>query len=231
MVSIGLVFLLCAYLGPAVWVLMFAYHLAVGWVRHLLAVVPSLEPDFATIGLSIIAITIATTLLHRFLRAVINPSWSLKRTVLSTGIFLSLTAAAITMTGIVHELAWLSRSPVITDRGRATTRTETINNGKQVYLAMLEMAQEDQHPHSIEEIVSFIDYKGELFSFQPSEGSRVREPFLLLRPGEDITTLPPETPIIGAFGLDGGRCVIVRADGAVEAPYYKDLETLLHPVP
>lgn len=215
--------------------ILLAYHLIAGWFLHLLAVVPQLKPDLGTIALSLTASVIAIALLHGFIKKAFNPSWPWNRTLLSAGIFLTLTAAAIVMTGIVHELAWLARSRVVvSNMGQAANRTEAINNGKQVYLAMLEMSDEGIHPKSIEEIIEFLgsqSHLGKLFTYQPSDFSRVREPFMLLHPGEDISALPPSTPIIAALGLDGGRCIIVRADGSAEAPYYEDLETLLQQGP
>ncbi|MFC7335608.1 hypothetical protein ACFQY0_00345 [Haloferula chungangensis] len=166
-------------------------------------------------------------MLQRFIRITFNPSWTLRRTLLSSGIFLTLTAAAVAMTGIIHELAWLSRAPMITNRGKNVRRTEAINNGKQIYYAMIEMASEGLHPSSLEEIIEFLDYRGDMFTYLPSHASYAREPFLLLHPGKDITSMQPETPIIAALGVDGSRCILVLADGSVEVSRYKDIENLL----
>jgi hypothetical protein len=208
----------------------FLWHFATGWLRHLIVNLPHLRWNPTTILLSLGCGAAAVALLHRFVRSLAGRPIPPAVTLRATGIFLAATAAAIAMTGIVHELAWLARSPITYDRS-AASRTEAISNAKQLYLALLELDQEGIHPKSIEEIVRHYPECKTLATHRPLQGGGIREPFVLFHPGVSISKRHADTPLLGALGRSEGKEVILLADGSVETMTAAELELRLSTTP
>ncbi|GAA5483457.1 hypothetical protein Hsar01_02690 [Haloferula sargassicola] len=212
--------------GPVVWLLLLGWHLATGWIRHPWVNFPHLDWDPLTLALSIGSATLAIFLLHRFIRRHWAQRFSVTLRIAAT--LLTATAAAIAMTGIVHELAWLGRSKVITTNHRFS-KTHTVSSARQLHLILTELAEEGVFPRTVEEIVEFYPAALPVISYRIESENDRREPFSLLQPGADLRKLPPRTPVIAAFGLEESRHLIVYADGTTEfVPAYR-FEALLSP--
>lgn len=199
----------------------FFYHIGFGWLFHLRHNLGQIHWNIGTLLLSIGAAAGAIALLHRMLR----PHWSIRQTTTVSAIFLTTCAAAIAMTGIIHQLAWLARSPVFVRRGMPSHRMMALFHGKQIALRMLELSSEDIYPSSIEELTHKYPLNPDIFTFQPVPGSQIRERFILLTPGQDFTQLPAETPILAAFLTD--RVVFIQADSAGKTATIRDFQKIL----
>lgn len=218
---------LIGWFGTSVWLPLALWHLATGWIRHLFINLPHLRWNPTTIALSLGAAAFALVLLHRFLLGISARPIRRSVTVRAAGIFLATTAAAIAMTGIVHELAWLARSPLTYDRS-GSARTETISNGKQLFLALLELDQEGIHPHTVEEVLDHYPGIDDIVSYPATyRRNGYKEPFVLFHPGVSLSKLPPDAPLIGALGRSEDRIVVVLVDGSAERLTPQELEQRL----
>ncbi len=218
---------LIGWFGTFVWFPLVIWHLATGWLRHLFINLPHLRWNPTTITLSLAAAAIALFLLHRFVRGLLAKPLRATVTVRAAGIFLAATAAAIAMTGIVHELAWLARSPLTYDRS-GSARTETISNGKQLFLVLLELDQEGIHPHSVEEVLDQYPGIDDIVSYPATyRRNGYKAPFVLFHPGISLSKLPPDAPLIGALGRSEDRIVVVLVDGSAERLTPQELEQRL----
>lgn len=212
-------------------------HLMTGWLRHLLVNVPHIGWDLTTITLGLVSGLVATFLTHRLIRYFRGSTWTLRRTLTTVGLFLAATAAAVGMTGIVHELAWLARTPIF-ESSRATGRVMAMNNGKQLWLAMLEAEHETgAYPASMEQLVEWMqadphdgDSHWDLTTYQVP-GSTIKQQFVLLQPGRNMSELPAKTPLLAAFGFPDARCLVIFNDGLAKTMSNGTLNQLLDEQP
>ncbi len=216
--------------GTFVWLPLMLWHLATGWIRHLFVNFPHLGWDPGTVALSAACLVLAVFLLHRFFRGVSNREIHASVTVHASVAFLAACAAAIAMTGIVHELAWLARSPVIVSN-RASARTMAISNAKQLHLVLLELADRGVHPRSIDEVIEHCPEARGISTYPTSSSSHARERFVLLQPGKDLLSLAPDVPVIGAMGLASGEAIVVSAYGSTSRMTTAEVEALLSSEP
>jgi hypothetical protein len=232
-VAVVLVLLLTGAAGLWIPGLQLIVHLLTGWFRHFVVNAPHLGWNPATVALGVFCALAATWLTHRFIKSLRGGPWAPRQTVLAVGLFLAATAAAVGMTGIVHELAWLARTPIL-QNNRATDRTYAIINGKQLHLVLLEANLEGRHPTTLEELVEFdfIDPESfaDLAAYQVP-GSKIEERFVLLQPGRDAFSIPTEVPVLAAFGFPENRCVVVFNDASARHLSTDELDRLLDEQP
>jgi hypothetical protein len=99
-------------------------------------------------------------LFHRFVcwltAARGNTAWRWAHSAAVVALLLSGSAAAIAMSGITHQLAWLAKEPWLMDRNRVTERTEALVRVRELLMATLEFrTEEDRYPDSLDELERF----------------------------------------------------------------------------
>ncbi len=190
------------------------WHLGTGWFRHPLVNFPHLGWNPVTIALALLGFLAVTGILHAFLRrSVPDRPYSLSLRI--TTLALVISAAAIAMTGIVHQLGWLGRTRMTYDKSRAA-RLEAAVDLHQIALTLLELNHEGIFPNSLVEIQQHCPVPDSMLLYRVSQQARDSEPYRFLVPGKDILSLPPDTPVLAAFGIDGDRVVYVTPVGAIE---------------
>lgn len=227
LIGLGTLLGFFATLGGHPWLVEIPVRLAIGWLLHLVVNLPHLRWNPTTLALTLAAAALALVLLHRFVQGITSRTFQPSITLRAAGIFLAATAAAIAMTGIVHELAWLARSPLTHDRA-GSDRSETISNGKQLFLALLELDQEGIHPHTVNEVLAHYPGMDDIVTYPATHRhTGHREPFVLFHPGASLSELKPETPLIGALGRVDRRVVVILAGGSAEQVTPQQLEQRL----
>ena len=108
--------------------------LFLGWLAHTFRVLPLLEWNAELIFCFLLALTLATWMLHRALnwlhkQGTLKQAWTAKRTLALTSLLLMLFGMSVAMTGIVHQSIWVMKGP-ITRTNRASELTNALNSGK-----------------------------------------------------------------------------------------------------
>jgi len=204
-ISLLLIFAACSGL---ITVVELPLRLLLGWIWHLVQAVPALLPLWPKLLLPLACLTVSTWLIHRFIRWLITTQghtldWRARHTVSATALALLGSAAAIALSGVVHQAVWLADAPWFTNHGRLIERTEAANNIRQLHLAILDF--QDQHkryPDSLAEL----DLKRapQLLHQSPVRGEPP-EPILYLKPREAPASSNPDddiailvSPIVGS---------------------------------
>jgi hypothetical protein len=143
--------------------------------------------------------------------------WHFKHTALAGSLILLGSAAAIALSGIVHEAVWLPQGKIIQSNGRGNL-TAAINNARQLGLALIEHENEhDAYPASLLDfdklVIDPASLRRMMFVYLDSQGPP--EPFVLLNPGGKMSSDPSEILMIGPQMPERGDFVILRADNSV----------------
>jgi hypothetical protein len=187
-ISLLLTFAACSGLITA---LELPLRLALGWTWHLAQAVPVLLPQWPALMVPLGCLALATWLVHRFIRWWLAAKgsaidWRGRHTLSATALVLLGAAAAIALSGVVHQAVWLADAPWWVNRGRFTERTEAMSKIRQLHLAIAEFRGEHgRHPESLVEL----ETNPKLLSQAPEPGAPT-EPILYLKPYEEL----PEDP-------------------------------------
>jgi hypothetical protein len=190
------------------------FRLLCGWAVHVWVTLPPLFARWNELLLPAAALGLALWLTDRFIRWALAArgsklSWQGRHTVSATFLVLLGAAAAIAMSGIVHQMVWLGAEPWW-GNGRGYQLTEAVSNARQIAVAIQEFEQKNgRYPESLEEL----DVLPNLWNVAPRERGLV-EPFVYLKPakhrpeGEDVPVivspvLPDREKVCVAFLLSG----------------------------
>lgn len=212
-VAVSLLLLLAAGLGL---ILLFEvpFRLLCGWAVHVWVTLPPLLPRWNDLLLPMAALGLALWLTDRFIRWALVAKgsklpWQGRHTVSATFLVLLGAAAAIAMSGIVHQMVWLGAEPWW-GKGRGYQLTEAVSNARQIAVAVQEFERKNgRYPESLAEL----DVPPNLLTVAPRERGLV-EPFVYLKPakhrpaGVDVPVivspvLPDREKVCVAFLLSG----------------------------
>jgi hypothetical protein len=209
-------------------------HLAFGWIWHLVKAIPALLPQWQKLLLPLGCLALATCLVHRFIRWWISAKgnaidWRARHTIPATVLILLGSAAAIALSGVVHQAVWLLDAPWWTNRGRAMERTEAMSKIRQLHLAIIDFESEHgRYPDSLAEL----DLKNglSLLSQSPAPGEPP-EPIIYLTPREapdhsdtDYGIAILVSPLLGS---DREGIVVGFTSGAARSMFRKQLPEIL----
>lgn len=156
-----------------------------GWASHALQTLP---PFFAKwrsavfpLGCLVIAVWLTHTFVCRWTKAK-RPdlAWRFKYTASIYSLLFLTSAAAIAMSGIVHQFFWLSKEPMIERRG-FSERGQLIMQTRNLSQAVYGLANMNgRYPSSLDEVNEYVEMNS--YSWCYSKSSDVPEPFILLQP-------------------------------------------------
>ena len=238
-ISLLLLFAVCSGLITA---LELPLRLLLGWIWHLAPAVPLLLPQWPKLLLPLAGLALATWLVHRFIRWWLTAKgkaldWRARHTVSATSLVLLGAAAAIALSGVVHQAVWLADAPWWTNRGRFVERTEAAHKIRQLHIAIIEF--EDGHgryPDSLAELD--LKENPQLLHQAPASGEPP-EPILYLKPREALVHREGDNGIAmlisPLLGSQRDRVVVGFTSGATIS-YPRNqlpgiLETRREPVP
>ncbi|MCW1922357.1 hypothetical protein OKA05_07315 [Luteolibacter arcticus] len=174
-------------------------HVALGWPGHIQASLPTLLPRWPELLLPLGCLAVATWLIHRFIRwwcatkgnAV---DWRAGYTLSATAIVLSGAAAAIALSGVVHQLTWLFDKPLYESRGADVSRADAMSSTRQILLTLEDFRwKQERYPDSLSEL----SLPSRLLTVRPLS-DLAPEPFVYLKPdaGSDPDTVVLVSPVL-----------------------------------
>lgn len=207
-------------------------HFLFGWVFHAVKTLPPLLANWRMVLFPAGCLLLAGVLIHRFVgrwfKAKERPQpWRPFFTVASLALLMLGCAAAITLSGALHQFIWLMGDPWIENRGRRMEQTLAVNNARQLVMGLFEYHQKHGHyPNSLLELKSELDFPARLF-LVPVDYSRVSEPFILLNPGGTRAVNPDEPLIVSPVIINVGKIVVGYGDGSVTSLPAKSLNRVI----
>jgi hypothetical protein len=225
-VGIIIAFLLLPVSSRNIWVLELNYHLIAGSILHAARAISHFAADpsrlLSAATLPCMAATVALWGAHRlilwwWLANGNRDAWHFRHTALA-GSLLSLgSAAAIALSGVFHELAWLPQGKII----RSNTRSELMmatNCARQLGLMLFEYETEHgSFPQSLLDLEELAldtrTLQRTVFIDVGSEGPP--EPFILLKPGGNAAGNPSQLVVIGPRMAENSDFVVLKLDNSV----------------
>lgn len=196
------------------------WHLGTGWLRHPIVNLPHLNWNITTIILSLLSLTVGFILIRK-----LTPEQISTKTLLTvTGIAFVVASSAIAMSGIVHQAAWLARSPLVVSS--SYDRRAAIN-GLKLHNLISELSDKGIYPRNLDELIASAPESREYISFHSHESPGSSDYFILLQPGKPINELDPITPVLAGLHIDPKRSLIIRADHSIEYVNDNEMEEIL----
>ena len=198
-------------------------HLLAGWFLFIWRVLPLVQLNPSLVISSLISLAVAMWFLHRAVvglcsRSGAKPKWTIRHTLSLTTLILVLFGAAIAVTGVGHQMAWLKRGPLSYD----------FKNDKRVLMiardlcAVLEGWANDhdgQYPLTLQQLVPMYMDEEVFFNYCSwsafSDGEA--EPLVYLG-GLLTASAPGNLPLlVSPRPFASGRYLVARKNGSVRA--------------
>ena len=206
-------------------------HFLIGWFLHACEALPSLAGKWRAVILPLGCMIVATYLTHRLIRWWLREkdsrlSWKPVHTLSATALILLGAGAAITISGVAHQLAWLSSEPLTENRGKRALLTKAVSNARQIMLALETFHEEHgRYPSSFEEVQKEYDLPPEMFRVE-TRPRGLSEPFIFLRPGPTRPLSLHDPVIISPVFPTDSKIVVGRADCSVTSMPIRQFDRL-----
>ena len=181
------VLIFMAAFGLPDWPIQALFHLVAGPFIHAWKNLPSFLQQWPQAVFPVICLALACVLGHRFIRWWVTATgdkvrWRLGHTLAATALLLLGSAAAIALSGVAHQAAWLMRTQwTEIGRGNRARITHAMSNARQCMMLITEYEMKHgRYPESLGEAALEFDYPQNIL-WAPA--SRDMEPFVLLEPG------------------------------------------------
>lgn len=176
-----------------IWPWEFAIHLIAGPFIHAWKNLPPFLSQWRSAMLPLACLAASIVLAHRFIRWWINTKdirvpWRAGHSAAAALLILLGSAAAIAMSGITHQAAWLVSSPWLEDNRRMSLTVAT-SNARLILLALFEYeTAHNRYPDTLEEAVKAVDCPPRMLWVETGP-DKLKEPFIFLKPGRPSTGL------------------------------------------
>lgn len=185
-----------------------------GWAQHIGKNLPPLLEKSPALILPLLCLAIATVTAHRFMAWLASGGsggesrWKLPHSLVVIGLLLLGSAAAIAMSGITHQLAWLSKEPLRETRGMDRQLHEASRAVDRLLFALGAFrAEHDRFPDTMAELMaSDPDLKG-MDRVAPVAG-HTSEPIIYLKPSWDSLSRDNQPVFVSPY-LPKSRLVVV----------------------
>jgi hypothetical protein len=215
------VLLMLVFSSMHAWPVQLLYHAVAGPFIHAWANLPAFLAKWPQAILPFGCLALACAGCHRFIQWCLKASggrtsWRPANTLTVISLLLCGSAAAITLSGAVHQLAWLGSTPWVeynhkSDYFEAAIKTREILRSLRGY-----ESENNRFPDSLSFAVERTEERGvegNLLWMEPAAGAPM-EPFVLLRPGG--TDIGVSLPLVISPMIRRGRSVLVGyTDGEV----------------
>ena len=205
-------------------------RLVFGCLIHLWNLTPSLLSRGQALLLPLACLAISLPLAHRFIAwfAASNgkASWRISHSIAVISLLLAGSAAAIAMSGITHQMAWLGNTPWWSNRNRSDSLEAMIKmRNLQLTIAGFH-SERGRYPESLGELADRIP-NFERDSTMPAGLAGLPEPFIYLKPEADAAESPPVPMLVSPF-LKFGRVVVTFTDQSTKILHAKQFESILN---
>lgn len=227
------VVLLFSFLSSCTLLIETPIHFLLGWLFHAGRVLPPQLADWRALLLPLGCLILAGWLLHRFVRWSIATkgglrSWSPGQTISALALLLLGCAAAIAMSGIVHQAVWLFGAPQVVNRGRNIELTLAVNNARNLLFMLQDHHDTNgRYPDSLADLKFDNDIADRILRVAPGSGG-LREPFILLHPGRSRIASADEPLIMSpVITSHGDKVAVGYGDGSVRATHVRQIVEIL----
>jgi len=202
------------------------FRLVFGWVLHAWVTLPPLLPRWNELLLPLGALGLALFLTDRFIRWALaakgsERAWQGRHTVAATFLVLLGAAAAIAMSGIVHQMVWLGGERWW-GNGRSQV-TPAMGQTRQIVMWIHAFEEEKgRYPESLEEL----DLPPTL-RVVPSRERGLQEPFVYLKPSGPLPAGEELPVLVSPLLPDSDRVVVGYLSGTTTAIQADQLPALL----
>ncbi|MEO5914734.1 MAG: hypothetical protein ABIS50_10905 [Luteolibacter sp.] len=197
------------------------FRFAFGWIFHANKTLPFLLENWRAALLPLGCLILAGILAHRFIRRTlaakgISRPWRPADTLASTMLLLLGCGAAIALSGVVHESVWLMSDRWV-ESNRRSELTMAVNNSRQLMMALADYHEMNgRYPNSLRELEIELDTPRQL-AWTEVTYKGVREPFILLHPGETRLMNEDEPLIVSPIIQKDGKIVVGYGDSSVKS--------------
>lgn len=205
------------------------FRVAFGWVFHALTILPRLLPRWPELLFPVACLAATVWLAHRFLgwwfAARGRPLlWRAGHSAAAVFLLVLGSGAAIAISGIAHQLFWLSQDRLLSD-GWPRDRTAILSYCRQLSVAVEEFrTTKGRLPASMQELEAEFGLKTRI---DPGAG-RPEESFVLVAGRSEMPGRPGDPPwILSPRVRNSDRYVVVFESGSCGLVYQREVEEWL----
>lgn len=208
------------------------FHLLAGWTFHAWRNLPRLADPWSGLIVPLGCLFIASFMFHRFAvwwlhEKAPGVKWGLRQSWATLGVLLGISAAAIAMSGITHQSAWLATESWIETRGMARERGQAVTKLKQLMLGILSFHEDHgRYPESLQQIAENTETLKQLLHTEPKLGT-LAEPYYLLQPGRIAPAHGDEPLLLSPFLPKTREYAVGFGDHSVRLVKERELQELL----
>lgn len=224
-------FLVLVILSAAPYLLQMGYHLLCGWLIHASNALPPFIAKWQAAMLPLGCLLMAAVIGHRFVCRYVDEKfperkWRIRHTAGALSLLLLGSAAAIALSGVVHQFFWLGRGEIIESRGASERAIITLHTRNLAQAVLSFHNMNGRYPDSDAEF--YREYFGDDFAYPHwiGEGG-VAEPILFLHPGRKEVLSSDEVLVVSPAFNNGRQVVVVMGDGEIQTINFEDLSKLL----
>ncbi len=203
-------------------------RLVFGWALHAWVTLPPLLPRWKELLLPLAALGLALWMIDLFIRWALVAKgsefrWQGRHTLSATFLLLLGAAAAIAMSGIVHQMVWLGGESWWAGNRPVIQRTVAMANARQILLALEDFEEKNgRYPDSLAEL----DLPASLLVLPPRQKG-LPEPFVYLKPKDPLPAGDEQVVIVSPVLPDLNRVCVGYLSGTVASLQAEELSKLL----
>lgn len=208
------------------------FHLLAGSILHAKRNLPNLSDQWSGLIPPLCCLVIAFCMFHRFVvwwlhEKAPEVNWKQRHSWFALGILLGICAAAIAMSGITHQSAWLAGESWLETRGMKGIRASAVTNAKILGLALFEYHNSHgRYPATLDELEETCE-SVQRFTRMPAMRNGPPEPFLFLKPGATESAGSNEILLISPYIPESNCWVVSFGDHSVRPIKETELNELL----
>lgn len=228
-----LILFLFTLIGLIPWLIEMVMHLLIGFLIHAWKNLPPLMAQWPSLILPLACLLIAVALADHFVRwflqgKLLANRWKAAHTIMATFLILLTVAAAIAMSGITHQSAWLAQEPWLRDRNAPIRAMAILNAGQVMKCLYVYQSKHQRYPDSLHELLADDELlRPEVLRVQTSD-SETTDPFIFLKPG-GVPSANSNDALIMSPILNSSRPVVIVGyeDTSVRVEPASAFETIL----
>lgn len=207
------------------------FHFAFGWLFHAFRTLPVLRDKAGSMSLPIGCLILAGVLSHRFISRILMEKeppvvWRPKDTLACLILLLSGCASAISLSGVIHQMAWLRADPWY-ERSRSSDQFAALSDTNRLLLEIVEFhADKGRYPNSFDELERASGIFGKKTWFRGGR-NLLPEPYILLHPGSPTAVADSDPLIVSPVIHNGRKMVVGYGNMSVRTVDAAQLKTIL----